>query len=91
MMQQLKQEMDIIRHFDHSGIVKFHEVHYGEKRMHMFMEVCSGGDLYQRKPYTEAQACRIVHQLLSAVAYMHSEGYVHRDLKVRTKDASIVC
>ena len=45
------------------------------------MEVCSGGDLYVRDPYTESEAARIVTSMLSAVAYMHSQGVVHRDLK----------
>jgi serine/threonine protein kinase len=32
------------------------------------MEYCSGGDLYERMPYTEAQAANITHQITSAVS-----------------------
>ena len=35
------------------------------------MELCSGGDLYTRDPYTEAEAARITSAILSAVAFMH--------------------
>lgn len=42
------------------------------------MELCSGGDLYVRDPYSEADAQRIVRKLLSAVAYMHRCGITHR-------------
>jgi calcium-dependent protein kinase len=45
------------------------------------MELCSGGDLYSRDPYTEDEAARIVSSILSAVGYMHSRKVVHRDLK----------
>lgn len=42
------------------------------------MELCSGGDLYSRDPYTEEEAARIVSSILSAVSYMHQQGIVHR-------------
>ena len=45
------------------------------------MELCSGGDLYSRDPYCEADAARIALSILKAVAYMHSQGIAHRDLK----------
>jgi calcium-dependent protein kinase len=44
-------------------------------------ELCSGGDLYSRDPYTEEEAARITSSILSAVSYMHSKGIIHRDLK----------
>mmetsp|Transcript_2717 Transcript_2717/g.3852 ORF Transcript_2717/g.3852 Transcript_2717/m.3852 type:complete len:369 (+) Transcript_2717:108-1214(+) len=47
----------------------------------MVMELCSGGDLYSRDPYTEEQAARIITCVLSAVSFMHENGVVHRDLK----------
>lgn len=45
------------------------------------MDLCEGGDLYARDPYTEDEAARIVGAILSAVAFMHSHGVLHRDLK----------
>jgi serine/threonine protein kinase len=44
--------------------------------------LCSGGDLYVRDPYTELEAAEIVTDVLSAVAYLHSKGIIHRDLKL---------
>lgn len=37
------------------------------------MELCSGGDLYGRLPYSEKQAAGIVTKLLSAIKYMVRE------------------
>ena len=45
------------------------------------MELCSGGDLYTRDPYTQEEAARIVSSIMSAVAYMHRKHICHRDLK----------
>lgn len=42
------------------------------------MELCTGGDLYTRDPYTEEEAARIISSILSAVSYMHLKGIVHR-------------
>jgi serine/threonine protein kinase len=61
------------------------------------VEDCCGGDLYERcDPYSEQDTARIVTKLLSAVAYMHMKGVVHRDLKFenilfenKRKDANI--
>ena len=45
------------------------------------MELCSGGDLYTRDPYTEDEAARIVGSMISAVSFMHNRKIVHRDIK----------
>jgi calcium-dependent protein kinase len=52
-----------------------------KKEIFIVMELCSGGDLYARDPYTEEEAARITSSILSAVSYMHSRKIVHRDLK----------
>jgi serine/threonine protein kinase len=45
------------------------------------LELCDGGDLYTRLPYSEKRAASITGKLMSAVKYMHDNGIVHRDLK----------
>jgi serine/threonine protein kinase len=47
-------------------------------------ELCTGGDLYARIPYQEADVARVLYQVLSALIYMHDRNVVHRDLYVPT-------
>jgi serine/threonine protein kinase len=53
--------------------------------MLLYAELLSGGNLIDRlatsKSYTEADAARLMHQLLSAVNHCHAKGLVHMDLK----------
>lgn len=47
----------------------------------------TGGELFDRivekGSYTEKDAADLIRQVLEAVDYMHEQGVVHRDLKVR--------
>jgi len=50
------------------------------------MEYCQGLDLFtycEKRNFTlsESHACRIIHQLATAIYYLHEYNIVHRDLK----------
>lgn len=81
---ELKNEIRSVRRLDHPNIVRFHEVYYG-KEISIIMDFCSGGDCYERMPYTEQQAASVTRQVLEALRYMHGRGYVHLDIKVGWK------
>jgi hypothetical protein len=80
-VEELKNEISILKALDHPHIVRAIETFSHRNQIFIVMELCSGGDLYSRDPYTEESAARIVSSILSAVAYMHSRNICHRDLK----------
>lgn len=80
-VEELKNEIAILKTVDHPNIVKATEVYVYKKQIYIIMEACLGGDLYSFSPYSERQAASITAQLLSAIKYMHDRNVVHRDLK----------
>lgn len=83
-----KNEMDIMKMTDHPNIVKLFETFEDKKHMHLVLELCAGGDLYQHlksrgQPYTEHQAGLIMEQVLRPVFYLHEHKDIcHRDIKL---------
>ncbi|XP_053125791.1 serine/threonine-protein kinase Chk1 isoform X2 [Hemicordylus capensis] len=82
---QIKKEICINKMLNHENIVKF----YGHRRegsiQYLFLEYCSGGELFDRiEPdigMPEADAQKFFHQLIAGVVYLHSLGVTHRDIK----------
>ncbi|KAG7359172.1 protein kinase family protein [Nitzschia inconspicua] len=79
--KELLNEISILRSIDHPNIVKAIETYDYQNRLYLVLELCSGGDLYARDPYSEQQAKAITYMMLDAVAYLHAKNLVHRDLK----------
>jgi len=81
----LQREIVNMQKLDHPNIVKFLEFFDDTENIYIIMEHISGGELFdkivERGSYNEVDAANIVSQILSAVAYMHSNGVAHRDLK----------
>ena len=73
-VDELKNEIEVLKTLDHPHIIRIYETFDYNKQIFVIMELCSGGDLYARDPYTEEQAARITSAILTAVAYMHSKG-----------------
>lgn len=80
-VEELQNEIQILRSLDHPHIVRPMETFLDRNQLFIVMELCTGGDLYARDPYTEFEAARITSSILSAISYMHSRNICHRDLK----------
>ncbi|CAI5933391.1 unnamed protein product [Closterium sp. NIES-65] len=69
----------------HPGIVQLHAVFEDEKEVHLVTELCDGGELFddvvRRGRLPEKEAAQVFMQVASAVAFCHSRGIVHRDVK----------
>ena len=85
----LMREVNLMIKLDHPNIIKLYEYYEDEKKIYLIMELCTGGELFDKiikntengKPFTEQQVAHIFKQMMSAVNYCHKNGIVHRDLK----------
>ena len=69
----------------HENIVQLVEVFDTGKTFYMVLEMCSGGELFdrieQKDHYSEDEARSVVLQVNSALHHCHEKGVIHRDLK----------
>ncbi|CAI5984436.1 unnamed protein product [Closterium sp. NIES-64] len=70
------------------GLVRLHSVYEDNWGVHLVMDHCSGGDLFdlvdryaESAGMPEQLAAAVVGKLAATLAWMHSVGVVHRDLK----------
>lgn len=79
-------ELRVLGQVRHPNIVTLYEIFETNTKMYLILELASGGDLfdriYQKGRFTEKNGKCVIRMLLSAVAYIHSSGIVHRDLKL---------
>jgi len=85
-VQRFKREMEVNRQLDHPNIVRFIESGSHKGAFYFVMELCDGGslmDLYNknRGPLTPEQLIPHALKSLEGLAFAHSKGFVHRDLK----------
>ena len=73
-VEELQNEIQILKALDHPHIERVLETFEYDSQIFVILELCSGGDLYRRDPYTEDEAARITSSILSAIAYMHSKN-----------------
>ncbi|XP_034406942.1 serine/threonine-protein kinase Chk1 isoform X2 [Cyclopterus lumpus] len=70
---------------NHTNIVRFFGHRKEGTTMYLFLEYCTGGELFDRiEPdlgMVEKEAHRLFQQLIAAVEYLHGVGITHRDIK----------
>ncbi len=79
------QEARTLAELDHPGVVRVHQVFEENNTAYMVMDYVDGPDLLDMidDPDTNlspAKVERLLTDVLSAVAYLHSQGVLHRDL-----------
>lgn len=84
-VQVLEQELRVHQYMKHPNIVELIEILYEPDQIYLVMELCRNGDLIQYmgqgKLKIENTILRAFSQIVSAVAYIHSKGICHLDIK----------
>ncbi|KAL4159111.1 hypothetical protein PRNP1_004882 [Phytophthora ramorum] len=84
--KRLRAEIAVLRRVkQHPNIVELIDVFETTREVHLVLELCTGGELFERLAekgaYSEADCVRHVRDMAKAVEYLHECGIVHRDLK----------
>jgi len=84
-LDRFKQEIAIMKIMDHPNIIKLFETFEDHRNIYLIMELCSGGELFDRiidaGHFSEVQAAILMQQIVRAIYYMHENHVCHRDLK----------
>lgn len=85
-VEDVRREIQIMHHLaGHKNIVTIKGAYEDPLYVHIVMELCSGGELFdriiQRGHYTERKAADLTKIIVGVVEACHSLGVMHRDLK----------
>jgi calcium-dependent protein kinase len=85
-IEDVKREIMILQHLTgQPNIVEFKCAYEDREHVHLVMELCLGGELFDRitakGSYSEPEAASIFKQILNVVHACHFMGVMHRDLK----------
>lgn len=82
----LQREIQVLCKVQHPNCIKLFAVYITPRKVYLITELVTGGELLDRVTakgnYTEKDAADLITQLLEGVSYLHSQGIVHRDLKL---------
>lgn len=84
--EDIKREIQIMQHLSgQPNIVEFKGAYEDKQSVHVVMELCAGGELFDRiiakGHYSERAAASICRAIVNVVHICHFMGVMHRDLK----------
>lgn len=82
---KIEREIHILKSLDHPHIIKLYEIIKTDQYIYLVTEYAGHGEVFEmlmeKGRIGETEARRLFQQTTAAVAYCHSHGIVHRDLK----------
>ncbi|XP_071709665.1 calcium-dependent protein kinase 1-like [Rutidosis leptorrhynchoides] len=85
-VEDVRREIQIMHHLgEHRNVISIKGAYEDAVAVHLVMELCKGGELFdriiQRGHYTERKAAELTRTIVGVVEACHSLGVMHRDLK----------
>ncbi|KAI6696565.1 calcium-dependent protein kinase 20 isoform X1 [Syzygium oleosum] len=85
-VEDVRREIQIMHHLaGHPSVISIVDAYEDAVAVHVVMELCAGGELFdriiQRGHYSERKAAELAKVIVSVVEACHSLGVMHRDLK----------
>ncbi|CAN1750874.1 Calcium-dependent protein kinase 8 [Linum perenne] len=85
-IEDVRREVEIMKHLPHHpNIVSIRDTYEDDNAVHIVMELCEGGELFDRivarGHYTERAAAAVMRTIVEIVQMCHKNGVMHRDLK----------
>ncbi|KAJ7523020.1 hypothetical protein O6H91_18G035000 [Diphasiastrum complanatum] len=85
-VDDVRREIQVMHHLSgHPHIVQIKGAYEDSSSVHLVMELCAGGELFdriiQRGHYSERQAAELIRNIVGVLEACHSLGVMHRDLK----------
>ncbi|XP_012574838.1 calcium-dependent protein kinase 2-like [Cicer arietinum] len=85
-IEDVRREVQIMHHLTgQANIVELKGAYEDKQSVHLVMELCAGGELFDRiiakGHYTERAAASLLRTIVQIVHTLHSMGVIHRDLK----------
>ncbi|KAL8545151.1 hypothetical protein ACS0TY_005372 [Phlomoides rotata] len=85
-IEDVRREVEIMKRMPkHPNIVTLKDTYEDDSAVHIVMELCEGGELFDRivarGHYTERAAAQVMKTIVEVVQMCHQQGVMHRDLK----------
>ncbi|KAL8255738.1 hypothetical protein R6Q59_030805 [Mikania micrantha] len=85
-VEDVRREIEIMHHVsEHPNVVSIQGAYEDSAAVHLVMELCAGGELFdritQKGHYSERKAAGLIRTIVGVIEACHSLGVMHRDLK----------
>ncbi|KAF5819512.1 putative protein kinase CAMK-CDPK family [Helianthus annuus] len=85
-VEDVRREIEIMHHLSgHPNVVSIQGAYEDSVAVHLVMELCGGGELFdritQKGHYSERKAADLIRTIVGVIEACHSLGVMHRDLK----------
>ena len=82
---QIRDELSVMEMLHHPNVVEYYGIEVHRDKVYIFVDYCQGGSLAALLEHGRIEDESVIQlytmQMLEGLAYLHSKGVVHRDIK----------